>query len=91
MSQVSSIPASNHNKKDLPLAPVGVVLSLPIRDPTELQRTGPLVLFWFFHVIDLKNFVIAMKSFYFRFFACIKNTAKHTATRRSRTLARSVR
>ena len=58
---------------------------------TELQRTGHLVLFWLRAVVDLKIFVNAINSFCFRSFACVKNTIKHTAPRRSRTLARSVR
>ena len=62
-----------------------------IRVSTELRRTGPVVLFWFFHTIDLKKCVIAINTLYFRSFACVKNTIKRTAPRRSRTLARSVR
>ena len=50
-----------------------------------------MVLFWFFDAIDLKKCVIAMNTFYFRFFACVKNPIKRTVPRRSRTLARSVR
>ena len=62
-----------------------------IRDSTELRRTGPVVLFWFFHTIDLEKCVIAINTFYFSSFAGVKNTIKRTAPRRSRTLARSVR
>ena len=50
-----------------------------------------MVLFWFFDTIDLEKCVIAINTFYFRSFACVKNTIKRTAPRRFRNLARSVR
>ena len=45
-----------------------------IRDSTELQRTDPLVLFWFFDAVDLEKYAMAINSSCFRSFACVKNT-----------------